>query len=338
MKKSASREISPAVAVAALMLGVSAAAFSQDDSAASASTSASAPGPVPAEMAPRAASAQINDLAVVGKRLVAVGDKGVVITSTDGKNWKQSSSPVDVLLTAVSFADEKRGWAVGHDASIIHTADGGESWTVQHWDAKDNRPFMDVIFLDAQRGFAVGAYGLFKVTQDGGGTWTDFADPAFEEGPHLNALNRTADGQLVLVGEKGLVATSPDGTRWTVHPSGYEGSLFSVIPRGEKGALIVGMRGTMFEVPDLSCPSLRKVQTATDKSLFGLVDLGGGKVAVGGNSGTVRELAPGSAPKALVPPPETGLTQSSTIGGLALWEGRLLAMTDRGVKILSGER
>lgn len=287
---------------------------------------------VQSEMAPKASSAQINDLSVLGDRLVAVGEKGIIIMSSDGKTWKQAATPVDILLNAVFFTDEKHGWAVGHDATIIHTADGGETWTLQNWNASDNRPFMDVLFLDAQRGFAVGAYGLFKTTEDGGSTWTDFSDPAFEQGPHLNALNRLGDGTLVLVGESGLSATSPDGKSWSVHPTGYEGSLFSVIPRGEKGAMAVGMRGTMMEAADMSCPAWQKVETETDKSLFGLLDLGNGKVAVGGNGGALRVLAPGAKPLPIVPPSEAGVSQATAIGGLALWQDRVFALTDRGVK------
>lgn len=291
------------------------------------------PPPQPAEIAPKAISAQMNDLAVAGGTLVAVGDRGVILTSTDGKAWKQSPSPVDVLLNAVYFSDDKNGWAVGHDASIIHSRDGGLTWSVQNYAPADNRPFMDVLFLDDQRGMAIGAYGLFKTTQDGGSTWTDFSDPAFaEKSPHLNGLTKLADGSLLLVGEAGLVATSADGQAWTVRPTGYEGSLFSAIPRGGRGAIIVGMRGNALEAADMSCPEWRKVDTGTDKSLFGMTALGGGRVAVAGNSGALVLLAPGKRPQMLTPPEDAGLSQSTSYGGLVFWNGQLLAMTDVGVK------
>lgn len=286
----------------------------------------------PAEMASKAAEAQINDVAVAGDRLVAVGDKGIVVTSTDGATWTQVPTPVDVLLNAVYFVDDSQGWAVGHDATVIHTADGGQSWTLQSWVPADNRPFMDVLFWDSQRGLAVGAYGLFKVTEDGGKTWIDHADPAFEAGPHLNSLTRLADGSLLLVGEQGLAATSTDGRTWTVHPTGYEGSLFAAVPRGEKGALVVGMRGTVLEAADMTCPAWRKVETGTEKSLFGLTELGNGRVAVGGSSGELRVLGPGKGPQPIVPPKDAGLSQSTTFTGLLSWGDRLVVLTDRGVR------
>lgn len=286
----------------------------------------------PAEIASKAAVAQINDLAFAGERLVAVGDKGIVVLSTDAKTWTQAPTPVDVLLNAVFFTNDREGWAVGHDATVIHTDDGGQTWTLQNWAPGDNRPFMDVYFWDDQRGLAVGAYGLFKITEDGGKNWHDHADPAFEEGPHLNSLTRTADGSLLLVGEKGLTATSVDGKAWVVHPTGYEGSLFAAIPRGEKGALVIGMRGTVLEAADMSCPAWRKVETGTEKSLFGLTDLGNGKVVVAGTSGELRVLNPGKSPEPIIPPAETGLNLSTTYTGLMNWSGRLVALTDRGVR------
>lgn len=327
MKNSVNTRMLSALAAAVLMLGMPAKG-----------AGGGALGPTPAEIAPQAQFAQINGLAVIGNRIVAVGDRGIVITSSDGKTWKQSTSPVDVLLNAVYFVDEKRGWAVGHDASILHTEDGGDSWTLQNWDAKDNRPFMDVLFLDERHGFAIGAYGLFKTTEDGGSTWSDFTDPAFKGGPHLNRLNRTANGQLVLVGEKGLVATSVDGKMWVVHPTGYEGSLFSVIPWGERGGVVVGMRGTMLEAADIGNPVWQKIETSTDKSLFGLADLGGGKVAASGYGGTILLLSPGLKPNTVAPVIDADVTQSSSIGGLAVWRNQLLAATNHGVKVINAQK
>lgn len=318
------RELTASVAAAALMsLGAPYAALADDVL------------PQPAELAPKAAAAQMNDLAVAGATLVAVGDHGVVLRSTDGEQWMQSPTPVDVLLNAVYFADQKRGWAVGHDATIIHTEDGGATWLVQNFEPALNKPFMDVLFLDAQTGFAIGAYGLFKLTRDGGRTWADFADRVFEERqPHLNALTRLGDGSLLLVGEAGLAAISADGQAWSLLPTGYEGSLFAAIPRGQRGALVVGMRGNALEVADVTCPEWKKVETGTDKSLFGLTDLGAGRAAVAGNGGALTLLDPGQPPQALSPPPQAGLSQSTAYGGLALWNNKLLALTDRGVKLV----
>ena len=75
------------------------------------------------------------DLADAGGRVVAVGDRGKILYSDDqGTHWQIAASPTEVLLTSVCFADARHGWAVGHDALVLGTSDGGETWTVQYSD------------------------------------------------------------------------------------------------------------------------------------------------------------------------------------------------------------
>ncbi len=79
-----------------------------------------------------APNALLLDVAKAGKRLVAVGTRGHIIYSDDGaQGWTQADVPVSVLLTGVSFADEKNGWAVGHSGVILKTSDGGQTWAKQ---------------------------------------------------------------------------------------------------------------------------------------------------------------------------------------------------------------
>ena len=131
----------------------------------------------PAEMFAKATQSRMLDVVYTGDAYVAVGERGHIIRSTDGKTWTQSPSPVRSMLTTVFFADANNGWAGGHDASIIATRDGGKTWKLQLWAPELNVPVLDMFFFDAQRGIAVGAYGFYRTTADGGTTWTQ-ADTA----------------------------------------------------------------------------------------------------------------------------------------------------------------
>ena len=57
-------------------------------------------------------------------------------------------TPTSVQLTKVFFLHDKLGWAVGHDATIVHTQDGGQTWTLQMQSSEIEKPFLDVVFLD----------------------------------------------------------------------------------------------------------------------------------------------------------------------------------------------
>lgn len=86
----------------------------------------------PAVKTSEAATHLLVDIDKAGDRLVSVGARGHIIYSDDaGKTWQQAYVPVSVLLTAVSFVDDKHGWAVGHSGVILHTEDGGKTWVTQ---------------------------------------------------------------------------------------------------------------------------------------------------------------------------------------------------------------
>jgi photosystem II stability/assembly factor-like uncharacterized protein len=90
-------------------------------------------------------------------------------------SWEMLETPIDQHLRSVYFTDSLYGWAVGDTGTIIHTSDGGDSWTIQ--DAGTNNTIVHVFFLNRQQGWAIswnieGFFGtLVLKTTDGGITW-----------------------------------------------------------------------------------------------------------------------------------------------------------------------
>ena len=73
--------------------------------------------------------AAIMDLARTGKRLIAVGERGLIIYSDDsGENWTQAQVPVRVTLIGICFSDSDNGWAIGHETVLLHSRDRGATW------------------------------------------------------------------------------------------------------------------------------------------------------------------------------------------------------------------
>jgi len=244
---------------AVLLAGVAGVAGAQDENAEDAKQKQELPTdktvkPHAASIEPRARYELLLDVEHRGdKGFVTVGARGNLLLSTDGLKWEQKKVPVRAMLTAVDFVDAKKGWAVGHDATIIGTADGGETWELQNFDPELETPFLDVAFFDQNKGFAIGAYDLFFKTTDGGKTWEEYEEPLSVGEWHLNGIARLNDGTMVIVGETGLVSRSTDaGETWQLIEGPYSGSYFGIKALGEKGAIVYGLRGHAFVTDDVS--------------------------------------------------------------------------------------
>lgn len=243
--------------------------------------------------------------------LVAVGDRGHILKLDNAGQWQQMSTPTQALLTAVDF-EQSYGWAVGHDATILHSVDNGVSWKIQKQIPELDRPLLGVNFLDQQLGFAIGAYGMFFSTQDGGKTWhKQFLDSLLPEEdieylaevrkeseedyqfeissilPHFNKLISLSDKRLILVGELGLIAFSSDmGKTWQRIENVYEGSFFSVAQTAQGSILVGGLRGHLFRSAD-NGETWNKIDTPNNNSVNDIVQMANGDVLVAQNNGVV---------------------------------------------------
>jgi len=129
-------------------------------------------------------SVQLNDVyAISADKVVAVGDSGTVITTTNGGySWGSMNIGTTKNLNAVFFAPgAERGWAVGNkdgsEFTIYKTTDAGASWTSQS-SAEKAEDLHGVSCINEQIAWAVGEGGTvlkLKKTIDGE-TWTDPRD------------------------------------------------------------------------------------------------------------------------------------------------------------------
>ena len=153
--------------------------------------------PRPADRVPLATQSLVLDIVRTSRNWVAVGERGHVLLSTDGVNWEQALFvPAQATLTRVTYTDE-RLWAVGHDSTIIHSYDFGQTWALQHFEPEWQKPLLDVHFFDQSSGLAIGAFGLFMRTEDAGRNWEvlDMADLVVSEAIDWEAAAQAA-GQL----------------------------------------------------------------------------------------------------------------------------------------------
>ncbi len=237
-----------------------------------------------------------------------VGERGHVLISTDGKTWEQIKVPTRTTLTGVYFHDKMNGWVVGHDAVILRTIDGGNTWQKVYDDPEGQTPLFDIWFKDENHGIAIGAYGLYLVSGDGGASWDtselnvitveaaiDSDEEAAEDDDdfldsydlHLNSIALADNGKLYIAAEAGQVYRSDDsGESWIPLAPDYIGSLFGVLPISGDTVLVFGLRGHMFRSEDAG-GSWQEIEMPTQEMLTNGIVTTNDEIYITGLGGTV---------------------------------------------------
>lgn len=252
-----------------------------------------------AEHRPGATSASLLAAARAGQRLVAVGERGTVLLSDDGGTRLRQARqvPVSAQLTGVDFANERRGWAVGHWGAILRTDDGGDTWALQRSDLQHDQPLLAIKALDAQRAVAVGLWSLVLVTQDGGQSWqqVSLASQAGARQADLNlyGLFSGPAGELYATAEQGkLLRSSDGGLGWQMLDTGYRGSLWTGLALRDGSLLVGGLRGTLLRSTNAGA-SWQPVHTGQTSSITGLAQAADGGVVASALDGLVLSSGDG---------------------------------------------
>ena len=116
----------------------------------------------------------INAVAISddGQRAVAVGNGGVILTSSNGgQSWAAQTSGTTNRFNGVSLSgDGQRAVAVGDGGVILTSSNGGQSWAAQ---TSGTTNALNGVSLsgDGQRAVAVGEGGVILTSSNGGQSW-----------------------------------------------------------------------------------------------------------------------------------------------------------------------
>jgi photosystem II stability/assembly factor-like uncharacterized protein len=119
---------------------------------------------------------------------VTVGADGTILRTEDGGESWQNVSPdwmglmpaelmdrgvLSINLYDVIFLNETSGWVVGDWGTILHTLDGGKTWSLSH--IGQFPPLFSVCFKNDKVGWAVGQNGFALKSENGGASWDRFS-------------------------------------------------------------------------------------------------------------------------------------------------------------------
>ncbi len=253
--------------------------------------------PRPAKLLPLATQAVFLDIVVNKGSVFAVGERGTIIRSEDhGQTWRQLPTPVDVTLTAISFADPETGWVVGHESTILKTQDGGETWRVVRYKPEEERYYLNVRFENSREGVVLGTDGELWSTSDGGETWSlQVLSVESWYQNHLFAFQQFEDGRAVIAAERGGVFGRRAGhDKWRVVESPYTGTFFGVTELADH-FLLYGMSGKAYLLDlagsDDGADRWQEIPNASDQFLLAAsTESKGERVLLVGRGGVVLEI------------------------------------------------
>ena len=235
------------------------------------------------------------DVARAGTRVVAVGDRGSIVFSDDeGMYWRKAESPTGVLLTALCFADSRNGWAVGHDAVVLGTTDGGATWAMQ---------YSDVLAADAdveepvEEDLAADDYDDYDDYSDEDYS-EDYDDFSEEEAPQdtsgaplLDVVCLGKDRAVAVGGYGYLLETVDAGKNWSRamdrmdNQNGWHLNGIAHVP-GSSTLIAVGEKGLVFRSRDNGL-SWKSLKSPYDGSFFGVTAMRDGAVVAYGLQGNL---------------------------------------------------
>ena len=146
--------------------------------------------------------------------------------------WEKLNVPANRSFRSVCFTDSLYGWTAGDSGIILHTSDGGKTWTFQ--DGKTTNEISDIFFLNRNLGWASSLnytqhpFGtIILKTIDGGVHWTGNPYPA--ENIFINCILFLDPNNGWMGGyPHALVKTTNGGIDWV--QADIDSSVFSFFP------------------------------------------------------------------------------------------------------------
>jgi photosystem II stability/assembly factor-like uncharacterized protein len=197
----------------------------------------------------------------------------VLQTTDGGQTWRQIPDQFKNKIRSVWFVDPQQGWALTIDRNILHTSDGGASWTLQRkagtvklrLPGNKRQPEMDqpeqieqIHFIDSAHGWAWGGGrkdefseqpGIFLTTIDGGQHWNEIPYPFDQNAMAVFFLD--SDHAWASTMGASFYKTTDGGLNWTKAQTKLPEDVFrSIFFTSQNDGWIVGRSGRIAKTTD----------------------------------------------------------------------------------------
>ena len=136
--------------------------------------------------------------------------------------WSEQKSGTLAWLRAVWFVNERKGWVVGGNGTLLATEDGGANWKKLKSPTEDN--FVDIVFLSETEGWILcesdryqgqGPRSYLLHTTNGGTDWQKVYLDSTDADLRISRIIFGAEDKGLIFGEAGMVyVTTDNGAKW----------------------------------------------------------------------------------------------------------------------------
>jgi photosystem II stability/assembly factor-like uncharacterized protein len=143
--------------------------------------------------------------------ILCVGCTAGKLDSIAANPWELVTLPTDkTILDITLVGNGPHGWAVGKNATILETTDGGKTWVDKSLDLGESPYNLESVSFSGKEGWIVGKPAILLHTTDEGKTWSEIplsnqlpgdprlvvalGDKQAEMMTDLGAIYRTSDG------------------------------------------------------------------------------------------------------------------------------------------------
>jgi photosystem II stability/assembly factor-like uncharacterized protein len=279
----------------------------------------------PAIMSDLAARSVLTDVTTAGTRMVAVGERGIILLSDDnGATWRQVMVPVSVTLTAVQFVTPKTGWVTGHCGVVLKSEDGGITWNKQ----LDGKMVADIVLKSAQKQAVKTQAACIPGKEKELKEKLAYADRLLADGPDKPFLDLYFENETngFIIGAYNLIFRTNDGGNtwapWMEHVENQmELHLYDIQAIGDD-LYIAGEQGLLLRSSD-GGEAFKALPSPYDGTFFGCVSPGENRVLVFGLQGNAfLSIDRGMSWQKV----DTGVSFSVSTGMKAT-DGRLILLT-----------
>ncbi|MFO7526797.1 MAG: protein kinase [Ignavibacteriaceae bacterium] len=175
-------------------------------------------------------------------RIYITGSEGTLLVCNNTiDDVKALNKPVNSILYDIYFLNTLSGFVIGWDGALLHTSDGGTSWTKKVKLTGDY--FRSITFINEKTGIIVGGGGTILRSNDSGLNWEPISSITISSFNKVLSLN---DEIVIAVTNKGEIFQSLDyGLNWQISNSGVFTMLTDIIQSSDGNIYITGNNGTL---------------------------------------------------------------------------------------------